>query len=187
MAKVDEQFKSDDFVKFWRHHIEDVMALFGDRAKTYSSLDLQMIGFSLMNSHQQKFQLLEQELLGVLFYLQGKIARAMSAMFRGQTPTADTLDDMIVYGLMAKFRFYLIGLRQENESTGVLPTWDLGVSLPEKLSPDDVAMLRQAMQKAVEKMRLNAKAYESPIEEIQSMEENPPLHWSQKQHFDAVD
>jgi hypothetical protein len=93
------------FTDFWRANTERLIAKFEERASEYDSRDLDMVGHSIATQHNQIHQTpTEKQLTGCLFYLQGKVSRALSAMFRTKLPSADTCDDMFIYSMMSAWR-----------------------------------------------------------------------------------
>jgi hypothetical protein len=99
--------KLNDLLK-WAESVarEDLIAV-KRQITEYGSIDLEMMGLGLLDmskvhprpdSGETDVQLgLE---LALVFYLQGKIARAVSAIAAGQRPSADTRRDIRVYAIM---------------------------------------------------------------------------------------
>lgn len=96
------------FTDFWRSNTERLIAKYEERANEYDSRDLEMVGHSMATAHNQHgLTKTDKEIAGVLFYLQGKVARALSAMFRSKRPSADTCEDAFIYSMMLAYRQYL--------------------------------------------------------------------------------
>jgi hypothetical protein len=69
----------------------------------YGSIDLEIMGMGLLEaSSVPTDQHTEQRgmEMALVFYLQGKVARCISAMAAGKPPSDDTLRDLRVYSLM---------------------------------------------------------------------------------------
>ncbi len=128
-AEAEAMREIDRICEFWDSSLERVQATFKERAATYSNKDLEMTGYAFSNfGAKADFGPTELELLGILFYVQGKVARAISAMGRGRIPTEDTLDDLDVYALMARWRFRKI---QEEATQQTQAAGDVGSLQPD--------------------------------------------------------
>lgn len=71
----------------------------------YGSVDLEMMGIGLLEAAQWDEALIGDETgigmeLALIFYLQGKVARCVSAVAAKKRPSDDTLRDLRVYALM---------------------------------------------------------------------------------------
>jgi len=69
----------------------------------YGSIDLEMMGMGLLEA--SSIPVSEHDVqrgmeMALIFYLQGKVARCISAMSAGKMPSDDTLRDLRVYALM---------------------------------------------------------------------------------------
>jgi hypothetical protein len=94
-----------NFIQWWDRERENAIGLFTSRASDYDSKDLQLVGQAIANQHQlSALSPTELEILGVLFYLQGKLGRALSGATKGKIPKLDTFNDIYVYSAMLGWR-----------------------------------------------------------------------------------
>jgi hypothetical protein len=72
------------------------------KAEEYGSYDLHVTGEVLLHAMKNPPKGVDPREVGVVFYLLGKIARAVSAYEDGRTPSDDTWHDVVVYAMMAR-------------------------------------------------------------------------------------
>jgi hypothetical protein len=72
------------------------------KAMEYGAIDLEMMGVGLVEQTKVPWtNPLQAGLeMAIVFYLQGKVARCISAISAGHLPTDDTLKDIRVYAMM---------------------------------------------------------------------------------------
>jgi hypothetical protein len=89
---------------WWMSMAENEVGQTVAKAIEYGSTDLIDIGRSMARYAGRGDALTDQEaaLLGVFFYLEGKLSRWRSAITRGELPSRDTLLDIGVYARMAQ-------------------------------------------------------------------------------------
>lgn len=78
---------------------------FQPKVAEYGTRDLIQIGRTLVAFGQKQHVDLPERVygeVGTMFYLYGKVARAMEAYARGDLPSEDTLHDIGVYATMAR-------------------------------------------------------------------------------------
>lgn len=73
------------------------------KAAEYGSMDLEIMGEALRISGSIIGPRGNGEMGAIMFYALGKVARALSGLREGRNPSADTLKDLVVYGMMARF------------------------------------------------------------------------------------
>ena len=69
----------------------------------YGSIDLEMMGMGLLEASSipvDEHDVQRGMEMALIFYLQGKVARCISAMSAGKMPSGDTLRDLRVYAIM---------------------------------------------------------------------------------------
>jgi hypothetical protein len=92
---------SDDWRAWWRQLTEADIAATAPKATEYSSADLTIMGDALRQWHPTgAHDASAGEEMAVVFYLLGKIARAIGAYREGHLPSDDTLDDIRIYAVM---------------------------------------------------------------------------------------
>ena len=94
--------KHDRFVRWWTQHNEQIAEQTADKCAEYGSHDLYGIGHNIAKITNTKLSNAQAFELGCLFYLVGKVERAMSAAQRGDTASDDTWLDIAVYAQMVQ-------------------------------------------------------------------------------------
>lgn len=87
---------------WWARVSEGDYDEYAEKAAEYGSIDLDVIGHALRRLLPQDLPPGANKELGVLFYLLGKVARAISAYAAGGEPSDDTWHDIVVYGMMSR-------------------------------------------------------------------------------------
>lgn len=71
------------------------------KATEYGSADLEIMGEAMRQLVQDEDA--DGEEMAIAFYLLGKVARMFGAYAKGQEPSDDTLHDLTVYSMMARW------------------------------------------------------------------------------------
>jgi len=95
--------KKDDtqtFIKWWADNATATATATAAKCAEYGSQDLYGIGANVGRLAGRELDRAAQFEIGCLFYVLGKIERAMSAVQRGETASDDTWFDLHVYANM---------------------------------------------------------------------------------------
>jgi hypothetical protein len=90
----------DELIAWWTETAASDAGAAAAKAEEYGAVDLVIMG-TVLESMLPESEVDGQE-LAIAFYLLGKIARALSAYQRGETPSDDTYHDITVYSMMAR-------------------------------------------------------------------------------------
>jgi hypothetical protein len=90
----------DELIEWWAETAAADAEAAAAKAEEYGSVDLVIMG-AAMEQMLPESEVDGQE-LAIGFYLLGKIARALSAYQRGESPSDDTFHDITVYSMMAR-------------------------------------------------------------------------------------
>lgn len=94
---------SETLAKWWERTGYNDFLMFGPKLAEYGARDLVAHGRAIAEmGHFDKRTEAEYGEIGCMFYLHGKLARAMEAYARGDDPSEDTLHDITVYSQMAR-------------------------------------------------------------------------------------
>jgi len=99
--------EEDEFTRWWRTTSEGDLRHSLTKRAEYGSRDLVRLGEALFefagvtreDDDESEWEQVCAE-LGILFYLEGKLARALEAYRQGNLPSTDTYDDLRVYSWM---------------------------------------------------------------------------------------
>ncbi len=93
-----------DLAEWWRHLDTADWEAFGPKLAEYGARDLIAHGRAIESMRDPKSPAGDAYLgeVGCVFYLHGKLARAMEAYGRGMLPSDDTLKDIETYARMAR-------------------------------------------------------------------------------------
>ena len=101
-----EKSKRDILADWWRESAESEINMVVDKAIEYGATDLYEIGRKVLSLHGPRaFEIASERqviLVGIYFYLEGKMARFASAIQEGREVSADTVLDIGVYARMAQ-------------------------------------------------------------------------------------
>lgn len=90
-------------IDFWKNTSDKDLEGFLMKSLDYGSYDLYTMGDALSRLPQTKLGTDKAAAeMGVMFYILGKVARALSAYREGRLPSDDTLHDISVYAMMAR-------------------------------------------------------------------------------------
>lgn len=90
------------FTRWWTQQAEATAEATADKCAEYGSHDLYGIGHQVAKLAGREVSNSEAFELGCLFYVLGKIERAMSAAQRGDHASDDTWFDLSVYAMMVQ-------------------------------------------------------------------------------------
>lgn len=90
----------DELIEWWAETAAADAEAAATKAEEYGAVDLVIMGTAL-ETMLPEGEVDGQE-LAIAFYLLGKIARALSAYQRGETPSDDTFHDITVYSMMVR-------------------------------------------------------------------------------------
>lgn len=100
MDALTQYTQTQIFTNWWTQNAKDIAEATAKKCAEYGSGDLYGIGHNVAKLAERTVDDTTAFELGCLFYILGKIERAMSAMQRGQTASDDTWLDLSVYSKM---------------------------------------------------------------------------------------
>lgn len=107
---ADIREKVEDLKEWWVDLAEQDAAITAPKAVEYGSLDLDIMGEAMMALNPDAWQgasIEERKRIGqemaIIFYLQGKLGRALSSLQQGQRPKDDTRFDTRIYSNMWEY------------------------------------------------------------------------------------
>ena len=95
-----EHGEEETLREWWMRHAAEDFDAMGPKVEEYSSADLDIMGI-VMESWGISAPEAGTE-AAVLWYVLGKVARAVAAYREGRAPSLDTLHDITVYSMMAR-------------------------------------------------------------------------------------
>lgn len=106
---TDKTDQIDELMGWWKNLAEDDAAAVVPKALEYGGYDFDIMGAAMMSLRGdhwveadagERMKIARE--MAVMFYILGKVARAMSAYGEGKLPSDDTLKDIAVYGMMVR-------------------------------------------------------------------------------------
>lgn len=94
--------KQQRFINWWTQRAEQTAQATAAKCAEYGSHDLYAIGHNVARMNRREVSNAEAFEIGCLFYVLGKIERALSATQRGETASDDTWFDLAVYATMVQ-------------------------------------------------------------------------------------
>lgn len=105
----DESARLDALMDWWMHESERDASECLAKLIEYGSADFDIMAHGMLATSGGKWDGAPEEErlrigreMAVMFYLQGKVARAFGAFQKGRLPSDDTLDDIVRYGVMMR-------------------------------------------------------------------------------------
>jgi len=97
---ADYGVEQSDLERWWYETARADLQAMGPKVAEYTSADLEIMG-TVMESWQLSAPQAGTE-AAVMWYILGKVARAVAAYREGREPSEDTLHDITVYSMMAR-------------------------------------------------------------------------------------
>lgn len=116
MATRGRPTKQQRFINWWTRNAETTAKATAAKCAEYGSHDLYGIGHNVAKMNNRAVSDSEAFEIGCLFYVLGKIERAMSAVQRGDTASDDTWFDLAVYATMVQAHRAGVWMDQRKES-----------------------------------------------------------------------
>lgn len=102
MAQRGRPNKQQRLTNWWVRNAETTAEATAAKCAEYGSHDLYAIGHNVAKMNRRTVSNSEAFEIGCLFYVLGKIERALSAVQRGETASDDTWFDLSVYATMVQ-------------------------------------------------------------------------------------
>lgn len=102
MAQRGRPNKQQRFINWWTRNAETTARATAAKCAEYGSHDLYAIGHNVARMNRRTVTNAEAFEIGCLFYVLGKIERALSATQRGEQASDDTWFDLSVYATMVQ-------------------------------------------------------------------------------------
>lgn len=93
---------ADQLREWWLHIGKQDATLVAEKYQEYGNTALLEVGHQLADLWGHKVSDGDAQMLGVYFFMVGKMARWKTALLKGEQPSRDTLDDLAVYATMAR-------------------------------------------------------------------------------------
>lgn len=87
---------------WWAQQVESDISRTAPKISEYGTKDLEAMGRLFAQIRGIEWPSDVAAVWGIMFYAQGKIARAIASLERGEMPSEDTLFDLSVYAMMAR-------------------------------------------------------------------------------------
>lgn len=87
---------------WWVTQINSDIARTAPKIEEYGTKDLEAMGRLFAQIRGVEWSSDIAAVWGIMFYAQGKIARAIASLERGEMPSEDTLFDLSIYAMMAR-------------------------------------------------------------------------------------
>lgn len=93
---------TDDLENWWSRQVMSDIERTAPKIEEYGTKDLEAMGRLFAQIRGIEWESDIAAVWGIMFYAQGKIARAIASLERGEMPSEDTLFDLSVYAMMAR-------------------------------------------------------------------------------------
>lgn len=117
MATRGRPNKQQRFINWWTQRAETTATATAAKCAEYGSHDLYAIGHNVARINRRTVDDSTAFELGCLFYVLGKIERALSAAQRGENASDDTWFDLAVYATMVQAHRAGVWIDQRKEET----------------------------------------------------------------------
>lgn len=91
------------FEQWWLDLVSKRAPVIESKAKEYGSNSLAEVGRLVARMQGREIEVSEALQLGCAFYAYGKMQRVADSMIRGALPSADTIEDLMIYAAMMRY------------------------------------------------------------------------------------
>lgn len=91
-----------ELATWWAEQVESDIQRTVPKISEYGTKDLEAMGRLFAQIRGIEWPSEVAAVWGIMFYAQGKIARAIASLERGEMPSEDTLFDLSIYAMMAR-------------------------------------------------------------------------------------